>query len=66
MGEFFQIGEDETQALHEHRAGHLPVGLASGGHLVHENQDAVDEHHRQLVFDLFGIPVIGNLGEPLQ
>jgi hypothetical protein len=54
------LREQQLQRGHELRAGHFAVGLAPGGELKDEHQQAVEQEHGQLVPAFFGVSRIGN------
>jgi hypothetical protein len=55
------LREQQLQVGQELRTGHFAVGLAPGGELKDEHQQAVEQEHGQLVPAFFGVSRVGNL-----
>jgi hypothetical protein len=55
------LREQQVEVGHELGTGYFAVGLAPGGELKDEHQQAVEQKHGQLVPALFGISRVGNL-----
>jgi hypothetical protein len=60
------LREQQVQVGEELRTGHFAIGLAPGGELKDEHQQAIEQQHGQLVPALPGVSRVGNpfqLGE---
>jgi len=54
------LREQQVQVGEELRTGHFAVGLAPGGELEDEHQQAIEQQHGQLVPALPGVSRVGN------
>ena len=53
------LREQQVQVGEELRTGHFAVGLAPGGELEDEHQQAIEQQHGQLVPALAGVSRVG-------
>ncbi len=66
MRDLLQFREDLTQVLEQHGSAQLPVGFTPRRCLQHKAHHAIDEHHNELVLNLFAVTVVLDLVERLQ